>query len=176
MIRGFGGSINEELEYERGQLLDAITDMQQYFYKKKVALIGDPDHLVPLTEFLTDIGFDVRHVITGTPGKKFIKRVHEAAGTEDMNVRESSDYFYFHQLIKNEKVDLILGNSYAKYIAHDEDIPLVRIGFPIYDRIGHQYFPTIGYRGALRLVERMLSAIMDKYDKTIPEEKFELIM
>lgn len=175
-IRGFGGSVSEELDYERGQLLDAITDMQQYFYKKKVGLIGDPDHLVALTEFLTDIGFDVRHVITGTPGKKFIKRIYEAAGTEDLNVRESSDYFYFHQLIKNEKVDLIFGNTYAKYIAHDENIPLIRIGFPIYDRIGHQYFPLLGYRGALRLVERMLNAIMDKYDITVPEEKFELVM
>jgi nitrogenase molybdenum-iron protein beta chain len=175
-LRNCGGIVSDELEYERGQLLDVLTDMQQYFHGKKVALIGDPDHLVPLTEFLTDLGFNVRHVITGTPGKKFINRIKEAAETEDINVREASDYFYLHQLIKNEKVDLILGNTYSKYIARDEDIPLVRIGFPIYDRIGHQYFPLLGYRGALRLVEKLLNALLDYQDKTAPEEKFELVM
>jgi nitrogenase molybdenum-iron protein beta chain len=175
-LRTCGGIVSDELEYERGQLLDVLTDMQQYFYGKKVALIGDPDHLVPLTEFLTDLGFNVRHVITGTPGKKFITRIKEAAGTEDINVKEASDYFYLHQLIKNEKVDLILGNTYSKYISRDEDIPLVRIGFPIYDRVGHQYFPLLGYRGALRLVEKLLNALLDYQDKNAPEEKFELVM
>jgi nitrogenase molybdenum-iron protein beta chain len=175
-LRKTGGIVSDELEYERGQLLDVLTDMQQYFHGKKVALIGDPDHLVPLTEFLTDLGFNVRHVITGTPGKKFMARIKEAAGTEDINVKDASDFFYLHQLIKNEKVDLILGNTYSKYIARDENIPLIRIGFPIYDRVGHQYFPLLGYRGALRLVEKLLNALLDYQDKTAPEEKFELVM
>jgi len=175
-LKRLGGVIDDELEVERGKAIDAITDMQQYFYQKKVALVGDPDQLVALTEFLTDLGFSVRHVITGTPGKKFISRVKEAAGTDAINVRESSDYFYLHQLIKNEKVDLIMGNTYAKYMARDMDIPLIRIGFPIYDRIGHQYFPTVGYKGALRLVEKMLNALMDYQDRYAPEEQFELVM
>lgn len=175
-LRKLGGVVSDEIEYERGQLLDMLTDMQQYFHNRKVALIGDPDQLVSLTQFLTDIGFTVRHVITGTSGKKFIKRVTDAAGTEDMNVREGSDFFYLHQLILNEKVDLIIGNSYAKYMSRDLDIPHVRMGFPIYDRVGHQYFPTSGYRGAMRLVEKLLSALMDYQDKTVPEEKFDLVM
>ena len=37
---------------ERGRLLDMIADMHQYFYGKRVALWGDPDQLVSLTEFL----------------------------------------------------------------------------------------------------------------------------
>ena len=69
-----------------------------------------------------------------------------------------------------------MGNTYAKYMARDMDIPLIRIGFPIYDRIGHQYFPTVGYKGALRLVEKMLNALMDYQDRYAPEEQFELVM
>lgn len=175
-LKELGGQIDSQLKYERGQLVDVIADMQSYFYGKKVGLIGDPDHLVALSGFLTDIGMDVRHVVTGTPGKKFIKRVQDATGSESVNVRQASDYFYFHQLIKNEKVDLVIGNTYAKYLCRDEDIPLIRVGFPIYDRIGHQYFPLVGYRGGLRLVERILSALMDRQDRDAPEEKFELVM
>jgi nitrogenase molybdenum-iron protein beta chain len=175
-LREHGGSVADELEFERGQAIDAITDLQQYFVGKKVALIGDPDHLVSLSGFLSDIGFMVRHVVTGTPGKKIVKRVHEAVGDESAGVRELSDYFYAHQLIKNERVDLVFGNTYAKYMCRDENIPHIRIGFPIYDRVGHQYFPITGYRGALRLVERIQAALLDKYDRECPEEKFELVM
>jgi nitrogenase molybdenum-iron protein beta chain len=175
-LRKLGGVVSDEIELERGRLVDVLTDMQQYFHNKKVALVGDPDQLVSLTQFLSEIGFQVRHVVTGSPGKKFIKRVTDAAGTTDMNVREASDYFYMHQLILNEKVDLIMGNTYAKYMARDLDIQLVRVGFPIYDRVGHQYYPSIGYRGGLRLIEKILSALMDYQDKTALEEKFELVM
>ena len=38
--------------------------------------------------------------------------------------------FLFHQWIKNEPVDLMMGNTYLKYIARDEDIPLSGSGFP----------------------------------------------
>jgi len=130
---------------------------------------------VPLAEFLTDLGMDVRHAITGTQGKKFISRMKEAVGKEDINVRDISDMFHFHQLILNEPVDLIFGNTYAKYMSRDTGIPLIRMGFPIYDRVGHQYFPTLGYRGALRLTEKILNALLDKSDETAQEEKFELV-
>ena len=63
-----------------------------------------------------------------------------------------------------------------KYIARDEDIPLIRHGFPILDRVGHSYFPSVGYRGGLRLVEKILEAVMDRQDRNSPEEAFELVM
>ena len=51
--------------------------------------------------------------------------------------------------------DPIIGNTYAEYIAKDEDIPLVRHGFPIYDRMGHSYFSTMSYSAVpLRLMEK----------------------
>ncbi len=78
--------------------------------------------------------------------------------------------------MKNEPVDLLLGNSYGKYIARAEATPFVRFGWPILDRIGHTYFPTVGYLGGLRLVEKMLDALLDKQDATCPEERFELVM
>jgi len=44
------------------------------------------------------------------------------------------------------------------------------------DRIGHSYFPTLGYKGAMHLLTNMLGAIMDKMDREAAEEKFELVM
>ena len=93
-----------------------------------------------------------------------------------VNVSVTGDMFLLHQWIKNEPVDLLMGNTYMKYIARDEDIPLVRFGFPILDRIGHSYFPTVGYRGGMRLLEKILDAILERQDRDALEESFELVM
>ncbi len=173
-----GVTVPDELSMERGQLVDLISDMHQYFYKKKVALAGDPDQLIAMTEFLVSIDMCPVHIVTGTPGKKFEKRIREI--TKDMgcevNVKAKGDLFQLHQWIKNEPVDLLICNTYGKYIARDEDIPLVRWGFPILDRQGHQYFPTVGYKGGLRLLEKILGVIMDRKDRDDPEETFELVL
>jgi nitrogenase molybdenum-iron protein beta chain len=173
-----GVQVPDAVTLERGQLLDVITDMHQYLFQKKVALVGDPDQLVSLTEFLTSIDMRPIHIVTGTPGKKFEKRIQQITETipHPVNVKAGGDMFLWHQWIKNDPVDLLIGNTYVKYIARDEDIPMVRFGFPILDRVGHTYFPTVGYRGGIRLLEKILSALMDRMDRDVPEESFELVM
>jgi nitrogenase molybdenum-iron protein beta chain len=165
---------------ERGRLVDVIADMSPYFYGKKVALFGDPDQLIPLTEFLLDLDMIPAHIVSGTPGKKFTARIQDLCADKapGVNVKngERADMFLLHQWIKNEPVDLLIGNTYGKYIARDEDIPFVRHGFPILDRVGHSYFPTVGYTGGIRLVELILGAIMDRQDRDATEASFELVM
>lgn len=173
-----GTTVPDAIAVERGQLVDMISDMHQYLYHKKVALVGDPDQLISMTEFLVSIDMLPIHIVTGTPGKKFEKRIREI--TKDLpyevNVKAAGDMFLLHQWIKNDPVDLLLGNTYCKYIARDEDLPYVRWGFPILDRQGHQYFATVGYKGGLRLLEKILGALMDRMDRDAPEEKFELVL
>jgi nitrogenase molybdenum-iron protein beta chain len=174
-----GVPVPESITADRGRLIDVMTDMEQYFYGKKVALFGDPDQLIPLTEFLLDLNMKPVHIVSGTPGQRFEKRMREIlerAPSANFKNGLGADMFLLHQWIKNEPVDLLIGNTYGKYIARDEDIPFIRFGFPILDRIGHSYFPNVGYSGGLRLVEKILSALMDRQDRDALEEKFELVM
>jgi nitrogenase molybdenum-iron protein beta chain len=173
-----GVTVPDSLNVERGQLLDIITDMQAYFYHKKVGLVGDPDQLEALTEFLVDIDMMPIHVLTGTRDKKFVKRIQELTADipYEVNVKSGGDMMLFHQWVKNEPVDLLIGNTYVKYISRDEDIPFIRHGFPILDRIGHSYFPTVGYQGGMRLLEKILDALMDRQDRDSSEIEFELVM
>jgi len=169
-----------QLEEERGRLLDIMSDMHQYFFGKRVALYGDPDQLVALSEFLVTLDMKPVYVVTGTPGKKFEERMATVLGNAvpEAKVRQGAgaDMYLLHQWIKQEKVDLLIGNTYGKYIARDEDIPFIRYGFPILDRIGHSYFPSVGYMGGIRLAEMILDALMDRQDRDALEEKFELVM
>lgn len=178
-LRRLGGvTVPESITRERGQLLDVMTDMHQYTYGRKVAVAGDPDHIAPLVEFLIALDMQPIHIVTGTPGKKIPARLEKSLEKmgRPYNLKVPGDLFQLHQWIKQEPVDLIIGNTHSKYIARDENIPLLRFGFPIIDRVGHQYFPTLGYKGALRLLEKILTIVMDKQDSEAPEEKFELVM
>ena len=175
-----GGWVPPRITEERGRLLDLMTDMHQYFYGKTVALFGDPDQLVSLSELLLSVDMLPKYVLTGTPGKKFLRRMGEVLGerAHECRIEQGScaDMFKLHTWIKSDPVDLLIGNTYGKYIARDEDIPFVRHGFPILDRIGHQHFTTVGYRGAIRVLEQVLNAFMDRQDRDSPEESFELTM
>ncbi len=173
-----GVNVPDSITEERGRMVDVITDMQQYFYHKKVALVGDPDQLIALTQFMLELDMKPVHIVTGTPGKAFEGKIREILkdSVPNVNVRAAGDMFLLHQWIKNEPVDLIIGNTYCKYIAKDEDIPFVRFGFPIEDRIGHSLFPTVGYRGGMRLVEKILDVFMDRQDRDADDTTIELQM
>jgi nitrogenase molybdenum-iron protein beta chain len=180
LSRYAGTKVPQSITNDRGRLIDVIADMQQYFYGKRVALYGDPDWLIPLTEFLVMLDMKPVYIVSGTPGKQFELRMKEILGDKVPEAKfkngEGADMFLLHQWIKQEGVDLLIGNTYGKFIARDEDLPFIRMGFPILDRIGHSYFPVVGYKGGLRILEKILNALMDRKDRDALEPKFELVM
>jgi nitrogenase molybdenum-iron protein beta chain len=171
-------SVPKELERERGRLIDMISDMSQYMHKKKVAIFGDPDHLTSMVSFLVEIGMEPAIVVTGTRGKKWEKKIREICKpvNENVEVRSFSDIHYLHQWVKANPVDLLMGNTYGKFVAKSENLPFVRFGFPILDRVGHRAFPTLGYAGGMRLVEKITDAFLDKRDREDSDEDIELVL
>jgi nitrogenase molybdenum-iron protein beta chain len=168
-----------ELEEERGQLVDVILDSHFYLSGKKAAIFGDPDTVLGLTSLALELGMIPKYVLTGTPGDAFMRKGTELfarAGVTGCTVKAPGDLFELHQWIKNEPVDILLGTSYGKQIAKAEDIPFVRVGFPILDRYAHSYFPIVGYRGSLRLVEKITEALMDRQDRDAKDEDVEIVM
>ncbi len=178
-LRGMVGiNVPDEINLERGQLVDAISDWHQYFYGKRVALVGDPDQLLSLTRFLVALDMKPVYIVSGSPaGKKYVAALEDAtAEIAGVKIKVPGDMFLLHQWIKEKPVDLIMGNTYCKYIARDDDIPYVRFGFPILDRMGHSYFSFMGYRGGLRLIEKILDVLLDRKDRDSSDIEFELVL
>jgi nitrogenase molybdenum-iron protein beta chain len=169
-----------EIEEERTQLVDLMLDAHQYLYGKKVAISGDPDTVISMTEFAVSLGMIPKYIVTGTPGASFEKQIKailvKAGIEEECKYKAAGDLFELHQWIKNEPVDLLIGTTHSKFIARAEDIPLIRFGFPIIDRYAHAYMPTTGYKGAIRIIEMFTNAILDRQDRDCAEEDFELVM
>ena len=126
---------------------------------------------------MVELGFSPKYVITGATGRAFENRIAEILDGQypDAIVKDQTDLLELHERMKGDPVKLLIGNTYGKQIARVEDVPFVRVGFPILDRVGHRMFPSVGYAGAMRLVEKFSDAILDHKDRTCPEEWFELV-
>jgi nitrogenase molybdenum-iron protein beta chain len=167
------------LEAERGRLVDLMLDSAQYTSGKKVAIFGDPDTVIGLTSLALEMGMVPKYAITGTHKEEFTRRVtalFEKYGATGCTAKASADLFELHQWVKNEPVDLLIGTTYGKQIARAEDIPFVRAGFPVLDRYGGPLLPVVGYGGGIILVEKIVNALLDRFDRTCAEEDFEIVL
>jgi len=168
-----------EIEEERGQLVDIMIDIHPYTYGKKVAIYGDPDTVLGIAAFALELGMVPKYMLTGTPGEAFEERAKvllDKFGIEDCIAKSSGDLFLLHQWIKNESVDLLIGGTHGKFIAKAENIPLVRMGFPIIDRYIHSYLPLVGYKGGIRMAELIVNALMDEQDRSCEDKDMEMVM
>ncbi|HLB72268.1 MAG TPA: nitrogenase component 1 [Candidatus Methanoperedens sp.] len=162
-----GAPIPDEIIRERGRLIDSMVDVHHYMFGRKVAIFGDPDIVSAIVRFAAEAGMNPTVAMTATRHKDFapdIKAVNSEYSV-DTQILEGTDLYEFHKVVKTYGAELIVGNSKGKDIADDENVPLVRVGFPVYDRVGVYRYPIIGYNGSIYLLDQMTNAILGhKYD------------
>ena len=56
--------------------------------------------------------------------------------------------------------DLLVGNSKGYALARRLGVPLVRVGFPIHDRLGAARVHHLGYRGTQELFDRIVNTLI----------------
>jgi nitrogenase molybdenum-iron protein beta chain len=163
----FGSAPLAELKRQRAQLIETVMNCHPYLYKKKVAVFCDLDLAVPFCEFLAGLGVVPAFVFTGPASDEIDVRLQEILARYETKgvVRSNTDLFELEQYLKNEPVDVLIGEVHGKHLARRLDIPLVRLGFPVTDRFIHPFFPIVGYKGALRILEMLLNAILDRADR-----------
>ncbi|MEW6182222.1 MAG: nitrogenase component 1 [Bacillota bacterium] len=145
------------LERERRVLLDAITDSRPYLSGKRVALTGDPDLVSSLTRFICELGMEPALVMSNMPSTVFCKEVEEITREygKTQGIVSDGDLSSFGTAVIQNKVEMIFGPSYISRIARDAEVPLIRVGFPVYDRPSCHQWPVLGYRGAMRILDSL---------------------
>jgi len=84
--------------------------------------------------------------------------------------------WHFRSLLFTTPVDYIIGNTFAKLLSRDTNIPLIRIGFPLFDRHHLHRYPIIGYKGGLNLLNWIVNKILDDIDeKTKDSPNFDIV-
>ncbi len=161
-----GKPIPQALVKERGIAIDALTDLTHMFLaEKKVAIYGNPDLVIGLAQFCIDLEMKPMLLLLGDDNPNYardprILKLKEKVDW-DMDIITNSDLFEMEDRIKNKglDLDLILGHSKGRFTAIDYKIPMVRVGFPTYDRAGMYRHPVVGYAGAIWLAEQMANAL-----------------
>jgi nitrogenase molybdenum-iron protein NifN len=63
--------------------------------------------------------------------------------------------------------DLIITNSHGKSICQRLQIPLYRMGYPVFDRLGNGQKCLIGYRGSLQFLFDLGNLFMEEEESKI---------
>ena len=149
------------LSAERGRLVDAYVDGHKYVSGKRVAVVGDPDLAVAVAGFCAEIGLIPVLVASGALTHRMAPAL-EALGLSPgaFEVMEDADYDSIQRRVIELKPDLVLGPSKAYPMTRALGIPLVRIGFPVHDRIGAGRILHLGYRGTQRLFDEVANALL----------------
>jgi hypothetical protein len=66
------------------------------------------------------------------------------------------------------ELDLVVGHSKGYPLAKKLNIPLIRVGFPIHDRVGGQRILHLGYAGAQQLFDTVANAMIEKKQDDSP--------
>ncbi len=163
-----GVEIPEELARERGRLVDAIADSSAHIHGKKFAIYGDPDLCYGLAEFLLELGAEPTTVLATNGSKTWEKKMQALFDSspfgKNCKVYPQKDLWHLRSLLFTDPVDFLIGNTYGKYLERDTGTPLIRIGFPIFDRHHKHRYPVWGYQGGLNVLVQILDKIFDTID------------
>lgn len=164
-----GKEIPEKYKNERGRLIDSYVDGHKYVFGKRAVVYGEEDFVVAISSFLNEIGIEVALAASGGESGQLAAEIRKYCpeNTHSIVAKNSFDYEIIHEWCAENKPDILIGNSKAYYIARDLNIPIVRCGFPIHDRIGGQRIKHIGYTGTQELFDLIVNTLIGfKQDKS----------
>lgn len=174
-----GTPIPQSLLEERARVVDAITDSHNYLHGKRVAMAGDPDMLLGLIGFCLELGMEPVHIVCSNGDAEFEQEAKMLLSSSpygaEAKVHIGRDLWHMRSLLFNEPVDLAIGSSHLKYAAKEAGVPLLRVGFPIFDRHHLQRYPVIGYQGALNLLTLFVNTVLEQLDEEAPAHSFDLV-
>ncbi|GAB2586871.1 nitrogenase iron-molybdenum cofactor biosynthesis protein NifN [Nitrincola alkalisediminis] len=149
-----GQAVSSRLERERSQLQDSMLDTHFMLGFARYAVAADPDLLLSLSQLLVSMGGEV--VAAVSP--------HNAPLLSDLPVNEVfiGDLEDLEHAARTHQAQLLISNAHAAETASRLHIPLVRAGWPVYDRLGAQHQLWIGYRGTRNTLTRLANELLEQ--------------
>ena len=158
-----GNTTPERYQRQRGRLVDAYIDGHKYLFGKRAIVYGEEDLVIGLISFLEEIGIETILATSGGESnmlKDEINRITDGK-RKDMMVVNGLDFETINDMVDELKPDLMIGNSKGYYITRRLGIPLIRVGFPVHDRVGAQLLRHLCYEGTHQLFDRITNALIE---------------
>ncbi|MFT8887709.1 MAG: nitrogenase cofactor biosynthesis protein NifB [Ethanoligenens sp.] len=163
-----GKPIPASFRRARGRYLDAMVDAHKYTGEAKVAVFGEPDQVYGLTRLCLEVGALPLLVATGSKNAKLkelledeIEQLSKVKMVTCHEILNDTDFDKIADFSVKNHVNLMIGNSDGRRVQEKTGIELLRIGFPMHDRVGGQRQVTIGYEGSLQVMDGIANAMLN---------------
>ncbi|MFZ0131262.1 MAG: nitrogenase component 1 [Desulfobacterales bacterium] len=159
-----GRPVPEECAAQRGRLLDALVDGHKHLNGVRAALFGEEDLVSGLAAFCGEVGIIPVLCATGGGNGRFAQAVRQVVPERDhdqMQILEDVDFVTIEKALEKIGVDLLIGHSKGYTMSRRLKRPLIRVGFPVHDRVDGSRLQHLGYRGAQQLFDRIANTLIE---------------
>jgi len=158
-----GRPVPDDLALERGWLLDAMADAHKYNAGGRPVIYGEPELIYAFAGTCAENGAYPAVIATGAENNKLIARLNFLlAGTDEKPlIIEEADFAEIAEASVQANANVAIGHSGGKFLTERLDIPIVRAGFPIHDRVGGQRIFSAGYAGTLAFLDRFTNTLLE---------------
>ncbi|HEX9061435.1 MAG TPA: nitrogenase component 1, partial [Clostridia bacterium] len=155
-----GKPVPKELEKQRGRYIDTMIDSHKINGEGRAVIFGEPEMVYAMTKLCFENGIKPLIVSTGSKNEKLQKLI-EAEAEEMPQILVDTDFETIESLAGKLNANILIGNSDGKVITEHLGIPLVRVGFPIHDRMGGQRQVNTFYNGGARLLDEISNTLLE---------------
>jgi nitrogenase molybdenum-iron protein NifN len=153
----------QEFQEQRARLIDAYVDCHKYLFGKRAAVFGDADFVAGMAAFLDEIGVQPVICACGSPFGDFEPYLLDGLeNTAPEFIGDDIDFKNLEEILSSIGADILIGNSKGYPISRKLNIPLIRAGFPIHDRVGGPRILHIGYSGAMNLLDKIVNTLLER--------------
>jgi nitrogenase molybdenum-iron protein NifN len=147
---------------ERGRLLDSYVDAHKYVFGKKGLVYGDADLVVSLGAFLAEIGMIPILCAAGKEPNLAERARPYLLKAPEHQVFEGVDFTDIYEIAEKMGPDILIGSSKGYSLTRRRGIPLLRLGFPVHDRLGANRLRLLGYGGTQELFDRLVNSFLEQ--------------
>ncbi|WP_434654152.1 nitrogenase component 1 [Thermoanaerobacterium thermosaccharolyticum] len=170
-----GNPIPKSIEMERGRLLDGMIDSHKYNFEGRCTIFGDPEMVYSVFTTCMENGIHPLLIATGSKAQRLKELVisEDNPLNDDITIVDETDFSHILKLSEEREVNIAIGPSDGKYLTEKGGIPLVRLGFPILDRVGGQRILSVGYTGTLNFLDMITNTLLENKYKTYRKDMYE---
>lgn len=151
-------AVPARIERHRAQLQDAMVDSHFMTGFLRVAIAAEGDMIAGMQALLAQSGSELVTAVAPANAEVFktlpIPTVH-LGDLQDLE-REAQAH----------QAQLLIGSAHLASSAQSLNLPLLRAGFPIYDRLGEFAHPWIGYRAARQALFDIANLVLEHHHDT----------
>ncbi|TDX52703.1 nitrogenase component 1 [Orenia marismortui] len=170
-----GRKTNAKLTKDRGRMLDAMVDSHKYNAQGRAAIFGQPELVYTIATLCLENGIFPALLATGVETSRLselLKKDFELAA-EDILIIDDTDFQTIRDYVNKLGVNILIGHSDGKFITEKDGIPLVRVGFPIHDRMGAQRKVNVAYDGSVSLLDQITNTLLESKYSSYREDMYD---